>query len=184
MTASGDEPRPGRGDGADMFLGHHSDLIYLALAGVSVAYDVIGEAAEHGPLRWAYLAPSALFLYSLFAGVTVHSNRLCERCVAAAPLDPQAQVERWRPALRVSHARRLWAVAVIVLTAKAVLWRFFPENPLLYAADALLASAIACLVAASWAHRRLYPWCPYCNWGGGGSHEEAPEPEPGPAARK
>jgi len=45
-----------------------------------------------------------------------------------------------------------------------------------YLSAGLLASGL--YGRALFLHRYLQPWCPYCNWGDGGTHERSPKPDP------
>lgn len=176
-------PRPGRGDGLTMWLGHHNNMLWLGFAALNVAQDALGSP-DGGPVTWLGNAYTAVFLYSLWAEFRVHNHRLCERCVASSPLDPQAAVGRWRPALRLVHARWVMGVVIAVLLARIVLGHVFRPVPWwLLATDAAVMASFGCFAVAYWAHRRLYPWCPWCHWGGGGDHEMSPD-VPDPAMSK
>jgi len=166
-----------------MFLGHHADLIYVGVAAVCVIDDVIGKASESGPASWLTTVLVVFFFFSLWSQVKVHNHRLCERCVAAAPLDPQGQVNRWKRVLRLHHQAWPWLVAFAFFVPRVVLSYFFPDNPALFAADAVLITYVALLVMTSWTHRRLYPWCPYCHWDDGGDSEAVPD-VPAPAVSR
>ena len=181
MSAASRAVRAVISERAAMWLGHYSTLFLLAAVAASVADDAAGQ--PNGPVDWAmdafWLAAIAAFMIDLGR----HRERLCERCVAASPLDPQAPVDRWRPVLRLHHDRR----AMLVVFGAILAWDFvsaglFKHPPSwVLAVDALVAVVIGASYAITWQHRRLYPWCPFCRWDEGGEHEVSPK-IPTPAA--
>jgi hypothetical protein len=105
-----------------------------------------------------------------------HERRLCERCAAATPLNPDVAVVRHDLALRVSHYTTTsayflgWLVLAIITTAATVTSSSAWGVALLVPLYLLWAVEVAALQR----HRSLQPWCPYCRRGGGGD-ENAPE---------
>ncbi len=171
------QDKPARGDNrALMWLGHHSAPIVVSWAAASVAYNA---TAQPSVLTWPDLAVNAVFITSILSDFGYHSDRLCERCIAATPLDPQAAVSRWKPALRLFHARRIVGFALIATIA----WWF--GSPWLYhvhhipwwvyAGNTVALLATAGYLLSSHIHRRLYPWCPWCHWDDGGDAEISPD---------
>jgi len=162
-----------------MWLGHYSlQLLWLAVA-VTVADDATGQTSS--VLEWAGVAAFTLWIVASMADGGVHRERLCERCVAATPLDPQASVGRWRRALRLHHSRKATGVmcgAVLAVSIAADSFRHKPAWAL--AASALVWVALGALNVIPLQHRRLYPWCPFCHWGDGGEGEVSPD-VPAPA---
>jgi hypothetical protein len=166
-----------------MWLGHYATHLLLAAVAASVADDAMGQPG--GVVQWAAVAAWTVWIAAFLVDGGFHRERLCERCVAASPLDPQAAVDRWRRALRLHHAR---AVMVAVLAgvvgwnlASGALFRHPPAWAL--AVSALASVTLGASYAVSWQHRRLYPWCPFCRWGEGGAEEVSPD-VPAPAVTR
>jgi ABC-type transport system involved in cytochrome c biogenesis permease component len=170
MTVSND-PRP-----ANRFLmlaGHYAYLGLVAVVVVDVADD---GAAFHVPgLRIAAGAVWILWLVAaLLADDRYHTSRLCERCIAATPLDPQAAVERRMRWLQLHHETR-WQMLALVPAVALELWLGTSHGWLSIAADLLLICVISLSFGSEYIHRRLYPWCPMCRWRDGGDHEVSPD---------
>ena len=66
--------------------------LLLAAVAVSVADDAMGQ--PRGVMSWIAASAWMLWLVAFMADGGVHQERLCERCVASSPLDPQAAVDR------------------------------------------------------------------------------------------
>lgn len=169
-------------EGTTMWLGHNSRVLFASAAVLFIAQDAAGTAAPSW-VNWTSNAVSAVVLYSLYAEFSVHNRQLCERCIAASPLDPQAAVRRWKAALRAAHARALQWGIVAGWTVKIVLGFALGHDTWLFAADAVLCAACAVTALSYWLHRRLYPWCPFCRWDEGGGHEVSPD-VPAPAVTR
>lgn len=175
-----EEPR--RENRALMFLGHYSTHMILGAWPLQVANDAVLRSVWmlDDVASWTWVGAVAVVV--LCSGH--HDERLCERCIAAVPLDPKKEVRRWLPALRLAHMKRttlaLWALiipwqAVMIIVRDDHTWWAC-------AGGAVVITVVAAVYGAVWRHRRLYPWCPFCDWGGGGEHEAVPAPEPDPAA--
>lgn len=161
-----------------MWLGHNTYLIYLGAAAVFITNDVMGQP-QYSAMSWATSLAALVFLTSLFAQFTVHGRRLCERCAASAPLDPQRSVDRWRLSLRLAHSMRLTYALTAVLAAKILLEQVFRPALWLFSLDEATTTVLGVFAVSWWAHGRLQAWCPWCRWGGGGDHEESPQvPDP------
>jgi hypothetical protein len=170
---------------AAMWAGHYSTFILLAAVAASVAYDAAGRPGG-GVIDWAMDVAWLAWVASFTADARVHRERLCERCIAASPLDPQAVVTRWRQVLRLHHDRR----TMIVIYGAIVAWDlgsaslFRHPSAWALAVDALTVSVLGATYVVTWQHRRLYPWCPFCSWGDGGPQELSPDiPVPSEGAR-
>lgn len=166
-----------------MWLGHYSTLLLLAAVVSSVADDATGQ--QQGIVEWIAVGVWSLWTAAMLADRGVHQERLCERCVAASPLDPQAAVDRWKRVLRLHHARG----AMLALLGAVIGWdltagALFHHPPVWALAISALASvALGMTYAVTWQHRRLYPWCPFCRWGEGGAEEVSPD-VPAPAVTR
>lgn len=164
-----------------MWLGHYSTAFLLAAVTVSVADDATGQS--NGGVQWRATVAWTAWILAWAAGDHRHREHLCERCIAASPLDPQAEIDRWRRVLRLHHARR----AMIALFGGIIAWDFasdalFRHPPIwVLALDAVTVVVLGASYVVTWKHRQLYPWCPFCRWGDGGEHEVSPD-VPAPAA--
>ncbi len=164
-----------------MWLGHYSTAFLLAATAASVADDAAGQPG--GLADWALDALWLAWIAALMTDMGRHREHLCERCIAATPLDPQATVTRWRRVLRLHHERR----AMVALFGGVLAWDlasgalFRHPAAWVLAVNALVAVIVAASYVVTWQHRRLYPWCPFCRWGDGGGREVSPD-VPAPAA--
>jgi hypothetical protein len=167
---------------AAMWLGHYSTALLLAALAVSVADDAAGR--PQGAVTWLVDAVWLAWIAAWMADIGRHQEHLCERCIAASPLDPQAAVTRWRRVLRLHHAR----AATVAMLGSVIAWDIasgmFRHPPAwAFALDALASVVLGASYAVTWQHRRLYPWCPFCHWDEGGEHEVSPD-VPSPAASR
>lgn len=182
VSSPGGERRGVIPDRAVMWLGHYSVFLLLAAVAASVADDAAGQPS--GLLDWIVDAAWLAWVAALLADMGRHREHLCERCIAATPLDPQAAVDCWRRVLRLQHAHGAWIAllgAVVAWDIGSALFRHQP--PWAFAVDALVSVIVGASWLVTWQHRRLYPWCPYCRWDGGGHHEVSPD-VPAPAATR
>lgn len=174
------EERPGRGESRLlMWAGHYSAYLFLPV----VAASIITSPLPAGFWAWATLPLWIAWVFSLIIGEGYHQERLCERCIASSPLDPQAAVERWRPALRWEHDRRLKLIVMLAVLAWIVgsnlVWKHM-QPWWVYVLSALAMLVLGGSYIATYQHRRLYPWCPWCHWDDGGGEEISPD-VPAPA---
>lgn len=159
-----------------MTMGHYMPWAYSASMTAQVAWDAAGE-----PPGWPSYVASAVgyaAIVTLVANVMQHMNYLCERCAAATPLDPEKAVRRRRLLLRTTHLEWFFWIFLSVIAAQVAGDKFIPAGSWRYAWDALACVAVVFLMASTWAHNRLQPWCPWCRWGRGGKHEMVPSPDP------
>jgi hypothetical protein len=157
-----------------MWLGHYTPGLLITSIGVTVIAaatgDQLGVAGDVAVVVWIIAA------FSLFIGGHYHDSRLCGRCVAAAPLDPQAAIERWRPALWWAHKTLWMSLATFAAVGWFIWlgqyhhvpwWAWIPTVP--------AALVYAGVFISARQHSRLYPWCPWCHWNDGGDEEIAPD---------
>jgi len=166
-----------------MWAGHYSIRIMIpALVGI-IAFTVAGRpGGDNGVLSWIVTVAWLVWFVTVMLDYNYHEARLCERCIAATPLDPQKAVTRWDWVLRLFHSKKILFAVSLGLTV----WFF--AGPVLahhhwwgYAISVVAFVLLGVLVTSIHVHRRLYPWCPYCRWGGRGEEEEV-VPDPDPAA--
>lgn len=100
MTAAVGGPR--RENRLLMLVGHYSWAFLVILVALTMA-----AVATNRDIRWLNLVTSVAWgtwwVTLLLADKRYHAPRLCERCIAATPLDPQASVDRWLRFLRLEH---------------------------------------------------------------------------------
>lgn len=164
-----------------MWAGHYSlHMALFFLLPAMLAYVLAGSpSGRSGVLSWALSACWFLWFGTLLLDVAYHETRLCERCIAATPLDPRAAVQRWQPVLRMRHSKAARAAVVAVFAISAVASNFGSFRNYAAWPDRIVTAvnvvALAALNLVQFRHRRLYPWCPWCNWGDGGSAEAVPD---------
>jgi hypothetical protein len=156
-----------------MLAGHYSFAILALAAVLLLADDLTGEhyTALSGTRTGVW---TVWFITSALIDRKFHLSRLCDRCAAGTPLDPQASVERWIRFLRLDHA--VGRTLLLALAFLALVWWGERQHTWLSAAvDIMFVLWLVALSTAEYMHRKLYPWCPYCHWDDGGDHEEAPD---------
>jgi hypothetical protein len=160
-----------------MWGGHYAPRILAVTVIVAIASDLAGSPGfMTWPVAVVFTAGTAAFILDKM----YHEPRLCERCITASPLDPQAAVDRWRQALRWEHGRRVKILLLLACVAWFFTAGFRGAHPgALYGAiDAVALLVLASSYVAMYVHRRLYPWCPWCHWDDGGPRELVPDPDP------
>lgn len=163
--------RPQRRDPLLLWLGHFS--IWFLWAFIAVA--ITGDVSHWGFLTWPSGGMTIVMITAMVAGVR-HDFRLCERCIAATPLDPQAAVQRWRPVLQAYHRYRLRMAIGLAAIAAFIAVALVRHPPWWLPVLAVAAFVIIGLLnTIQHRHRRLYPWCPWCRWEGGGDEELVPD---------
>jgi hypothetical protein len=170
---------------AGMWLGHYSMLALWAVIAVTITGDATGQQHHGGVMTWITAAAWTVWVVALLADMRRHQETLCERCVAAIPLDPQAAVTERKAILRAYHGSAVLILEVVALACVIPLLLFSLGQPPLwaYVLDAPAVLAIGALSVITWQHRRLYPWCPFCRWEDGGGHEVSPD-VPAPAVTR
>lgn len=164
-----------------MRIGHNSWLIIVGISAVFITDNLLGDP-QHGSwlfLHWLSNLALILFFWTLWCDFRVHSRQLCEKCVAASPLDPQRSVQRWRPFLKLQHGPVMKRF-IIAMVAWFAISLFITGNPrwTYYVAVAVQLSVVFFVVIGHW-HSKLQPWCPWCHWDDGGDEEISPEvPDP------
>lgn len=162
-----------------MAAGHHY-IWALAPVVVMIVTDYVTRH-RYWELNGLTYAVLAFWLLVMYDAQPYHDKHLCARCAASAPADPDKAVGRWMPALRWVHARRViyvTACAIIGWIAYATLFTSSWDPWWATAVDVfVLVPVITWMYAAQYAHRRLKPWCPFCDWGNGGDGDPEPSPD-------
>ncbi len=143
-------------------------------------------------LRPLPATPVALLAPVLVVGIVLaswvamrkHDRSLCERCMAAMPLNPSETAARCRRRFVVVHLgsdQRALAAYMLVLVASN-LFLLIPGPGLVQTlggyAWASVQVTLIYLVVCYTTHRRLQPWCPECEGGGPGDDERMSNPAP------
>lgn len=132
--------------------------------------------------------PAGLMLLAVaFALVTVviltwlvlrrHDRRLCERCVAALPLNPSARATAYRRRFMIAHLASRPPL-VLVYLGLLVGTNFLP-GIIGHAVWAAAQLSMIYLLRSYVSHRRLQPWCPRCSEPGDDERVEDPTPPRG-----
>lgn len=144
-------------------VGHHASRVLMACI---VAAVVVGLRPLPGAL--SFTVPVALFglVIASFLLMRQHDRGLCERCMAAMPLDAPRQAERYRRRFWMAHTGsepRFLIPYLIVLIGSN-----FATSPAGRIGWAVIQLTMVYLVLSQTTHRKLQPWCPWCSDGGGG----------------
>ena len=175
-------PDPGERKGRLMMLaGHYTLIPVTAWSAWSTGAAIAGITG--GLVGGGQQALFAVAVVCFYCDLRWHGMRLCERCAAQTPLDPQRSVRRWKPALRSVHEIRDRKIIIAALLAIALAPVFMPPGAGTTALYVVVNVIILAMWVAMWRHNRLQPWCPWCNWGRGGDEEVSPE-VPDPALSK
>jgi hypothetical protein len=156
-----------------MLVGHYSWVLLVTLVALTAAADATNRGVGWLDLV-TVIAWGTWWVSLLLVDKRYHAPRLCERCIAATPLDPQASVDRWLRFLRMEHETGRWFLVMAAVFGLDV-WVDSWHHWLGDVTDFMLMAVLATVYAAEYIHRRLYPWCPFCHWGDGGDHEAAPD---------
>lgn len=129
------------------------------------------------PTTALLLVGAVLATIGLAASVRHVRGRLCERCVAAMPLNAPKRADRFRPVFRAFHyvlgsVRRV-VLLFIAATVVALVAGIVPGFAWLVYVHWTVAFLV--LVLAS-LHTSYQLWCPYCRDGGGGARERTGPP--------
>jgi len=171
-----------------MWIGHYALWVMPVYIVAAIAADATGR-----PYWSAWVGGAAIIAFwgAIIIDNSYHSAKLCERCMGATPLDPQAAVERWKPALKADHRNKLillillanfvWVFGVGNVLVDGAHWAGIPKHHDVWAYFLQDLSTLI-IIPAYWliqrVHRDLYPWCPWCHWDDGGDEEKVPDPDP------
>lgn len=173
------------------WFGHNSWKFFILLFVINAV-----PSRWYAPVSTYSSTVLTLFMLLLFVASNHHDRHICERCIAAWPLDPQKEIEKHDLAFRQIHSFEnvmpnftprtvrwgKWLVAAVfvgvyLLIAAGVRW-LLPD----WGTDVL--RAIINLILLPWIfwilyqHHRLQAWCPYCRSGGTGEYSFDPDPIP------
>jgi hypothetical protein len=152
-------------------LGHHAvDLLVATIVAV-VAVQLVPL-----PPLMALTVSVTLFALVLLCWLLMrdHDRRLCEQCVMSMPLNPSEQAKRYQRRFWMAHTGaepRFFVPYIIVLISSN-----FAMSTIGRIGWGLIQLSMIYLLLAQSTHRKLQPWCPWCQGGGGG--EEVDETPP------
>lgn len=160
--------------------GNHAVIACLVLNLLVLPMTFLGTT--HAPL---VMIISAGIPVSVFVAFRHLRGPLCEQCIAAMPLDPQARARRTKPLLRLSHLlidggmHRVAFLAPLAGLYIAAAWLpvalDMPYGVRL-TANELLTLYVLAMTISTQLHYRYQPWCPYCRRGGGDDVREGASP--------
>jgi hypothetical protein len=169
-----EDPMPGEERPAVMWAGHYSLAILVVVIGGLIALSAAGRV--HGWRLDVTTVLTMAWLFILLVADPHHDRRLCERCAAATPLDPESAARHWHPAFIVAHSKIIKYIPMIFIVGLiAFTWHVKGQPLWEYVANSVGLFLSFLVYMSSWQHTRLQPWCPFCNWGHGGEHEEVPD---------
>lgn len=193
MTTAADQPGRRPLHALAMLLGHYSEIISPVtslIILVTVIYRAVWARPVNAVSSTITVTIMAVVIATMLLKDFYHSRKLCLRCLKAAPmLDPQAAVDRHINALRRIHFARwrtfllatVLIVAYVASSAAVASWPW-PARAVLVVAGLVGFVGSLYMTYASFIHRRLYPWCPWCKRRGFGG-EPLPEPTPDPTIK-
>lgn len=163
------------------WIGHHACRIIFTAYAAHIAYTAV-ELLVGLPSQLAFglhLLWLSTVMYASLALLLHARGPLCERCIAAMPLDGSARAERYRRNLATFHWLKthplgciaIWA-ATVALVGLAKYAGLLPES-----AEALLyAGPVMWVILSLSRHSRLQLWCPQCRRDNGGGYDITPAP--------
>jgi hypothetical protein len=107
-----------------------------------------------------------------------HDRKLCEACMGSMPLNAAELAGKRKNRFRVTHLgsnKPLVVAYLVVLVGSA----FVPGTIGLVVWTAAQLSMVYLVMAYS-SHRKLQPWCPWCNERGPGEDDDVEAPDPMP----
>lgn len=189
-ATAGDRPgRQSRARRAAMWLGHYEPVINPVFDAALIGYVLTWIWLQARPPLVAVFAIVATGnLAAMFCGDLIHGRNLCPRDIDDTLLDPQGAVNKNLRRLQWAHGtwpRRLGLIASLTVIALLVTVPQLAHLPWPVRAVASVLAVVAGVAVtygalSLYTHRRLQPWCPWCQHGGGGprSHVTAPDPQP------
>jgi hypothetical protein len=144
-------------------VGHYAPWLLAILVGALIVLTLVPADSSFVP--WQAMA--GLLALAVFLGISilVHNRRLCERCIAALPLDASMVAGRYGIRFRVAHLfeSKLFAIGYLAAVAGSA---FLYSDPVGRYGWAAVEASLVYLLFVYVTHQRLQPWCPYCKNGG------------------
>jgi hypothetical protein len=144
-------------------VGHYAPWLLATVLGLLIALTLVPVVPLFVvvPVLLAMFAVALYLAFALFA----HNRRLCERCIAALPLDASTVAHRYAWRFRVAHLfeNRVLAVGYLGVVLGSSLLYTHPVGRYAWAA---VQATLVYLLLVYMTHQRLQPWCPRCRDGG------------------
>ncbi|MDT4989025.1 MAG: hypothetical protein QOI74_3119 [Micromonosporaceae bacterium] len=144
-------------------VGHYAPGMLATLVGSLIVLTLVPAASSY--VAWQVVMVVFAVVIFLALSILAHNRHLCERCIAAMPLDAATVAGRYAVRFRVAHLfeRKLFALCYLTTVVGSALLYFHPIAR--YGWAAVQASLIYLLLVYV-THQRLQPWCPHCRNGG------------------
>lgn len=107
-----------------------------------------------------------------------HDRGLCEHCMGAMPLNPSELAVRYRRRFWLSHSGA--QPRYVVPYFAALIGSSFLPGRVGLLIWSIVQTSMIYLILAYATHRRLQPWCPWCQSGDGGGEDDPVTPDPVP----
>lgn len=189
-TAAGDHAgRESWGHRTAMWLGHYEPRISPVSDVGVVGYVLFTLWFSIQPVGvTVYFVVVSVHLVAMFCSDAVHGRNLCPRDIDDTLLDPQGAVDKNLRRLSWMHGGRqrvLTTVAALTMIGLLVGVGALVHLPwpvrAMATALAIVAGTVTVYGSLSMhTHRRLQPWCPWCQHGGRGPRSQATAPDPQP----
>lgn len=149
-------------------VGHYAPWVLAVLVSALTVLTLLPDSTD---VPWPELSPLLAVALLLGLAILAHNRSLCERCIAALPLDATATAARYARRFKVTHLfeNRLFAVGYL---AGIVGTSLLSSDPVGRYVWAMAEASLVYLLVAYVTHQRLQPWCPHC--GHGGEERSAP----------
>lgn len=165
-----------------VWLGHHRATSYFIVAALIALAGFVLETTLGNVL----FVSAMVLAVALYPAAGRHEDGHCRLCKAEVPLIGADQAQRHDRALRRAHkgGMKRW-LAPLFIGAVAEIFVHLPAwlGPLTLST---LYLGIGLNLRATSKHTILFPWCQYCNDGGGGGFDDPildPIPDPVSSAR-
>jgi hypothetical protein len=144
-------------------VGHYAPWLLTVLVGALITATLVPAAVAWTPWQALLLAEAAVVLVAL--AMFAHNRRLCDRCLAAVPLDAPEVASKYGFRFRIAHLfeRKLYAFGYLGLVVGSGV---FSTHPIAKYGWAAVQASLVYLLLVYITHQRLQPWCPMCKHGG------------------
>jgi hypothetical protein len=147
-------------------IGHYaSQMLICSILGTII----LGMYPSDSLFRLTVAMTLFAFVILCFLLMRQHDRRLCEACMASMPLNPAELAARYKYRFLLAHRGgepRFFIPYLVVLIGSSFEMQLIGR----YVWAAIQLTMIY-LILAQVTHRRLQPWCPECQGGGGGVDE-------------
>lgn len=156
-----------------VWIGHY----YLAWMICLFSYSIVSAIVAHllhwnNYLQWVVITPMLLIFFVTVFGMEAHEESLCLKCGEEFPLNPGELAEgKYRSWLKREHwmTDNAKTVAVIFICSLLLTSIVSKYTPFMVAQLFVLAmgATVYLMDRHHILHQKYYPWCPFCDHGGG-----------------